>query len=238
MTTWRARVTSRPRGVRRLATALLVAALALAACSDDEPAGSSSVDTDIDVDVDVIIADLNAYWSEVDDELGFSYSPVPDSRVSTGVDGVQCDGLEIEPEEVEENAFVDGECDEGITVVYDPAYLGDSLVRTEATLAHEWGHVIQAQAADLDLSLDADGLPIDAELQADCFAGAWSANRARSDIDHIRTDTADIGDPRDVDIEDPEAHGTPEERVSAFDLGLDGGPAACIGDMLIDALFD
>ena len=60
-------------------------------------------------------------------------------------------------------------------MAFDPAYLGRSL----ATTRPPWprvGHVIQAQAIDLDLSEDPDGLPIDAELQADCFAGAWAPN--------------------------------------------------------------
>jgi len=96
-------------------------------------------------------------------------------------------------------------------------------------------NVIQAQAADLDLSQDPQGLPIDAELQADCFAGAWAAERAEADIARLRTDTKKAGDSATVALEDPHAHGTPEERATAFDVGLDGGPAACINE-LIDAL--
>ncbi len=186
-------------------------------------------------EIAAIVDDLNAYWQEADDDLGIEYTPVPADRVGTATSGLTCDRRPIDAEDVADNAFVDPSCDEGITVAYDPSYVGSSLATAEATLAHEWGHVIQAQAAEIDLSLDPDGLPIDSELQADCFAGAWSAERAEVDIERLRSDTAKSGDPGEVDIEDPHAHGTPKQRVAAFDIGLSGGPSACV-DELIDAL--
>ena len=186
-------------------------------------------------DVAAIAADLNAYWAAHDEGLGFSYTPVPADRIGTPGDGLVCDGAPVGRGEVAGNAFVDPDCREGPLVAYDPADLGASLVRAEATIAHEWGHVVQAQARDLDLSEDPDGLPIDAELQADCFAGAWAAERAVSALPDLRRDTRGAGDPGDVDIEDPDAHGTPRERATAFDVGVRGGPAACV-DELLDAL--
>lgn len=197
--------------------------LLAASCGETEEA---------DGEIAAIVDDLNDYWSQADDELGFDYEPIPIERVGTGGDGLTCNLEQIDPSEVEGNAFVDSSCSEGITVAYDPAYLGESLARAEATMAHEWGHVIQAQAADLDISNDPSGLPIDAELQADCFAGAWAAERAEADIERLRTDTAKAGDEGEVDIDDPHAHGTPEDRTAAFDVGLDGGPAACVNELL------
>ncbi len=208
----------------------LVSLAIASACTADDSATPSD-----DEDVAAIIDDLNDYWAEAGGDLGFDYVPVPAGRVTTGTDGVLCNAEPIDPDDVEGNAFVDPACEEGITVAYDPAYLDDSLARAEATLAHEWGHVIQAQAIELDLSEDPDGLPIDAELQADCFAGAWAAERAEADIERLRIDTAKAGDDGDVEIDDPHAHGTAEQRSAAFDVGLDGGPVACI-DQLIDAL--
>ncbi|MFN8124143.1 MAG: hypothetical protein U0237_17170 [Thermoleophilia bacterium] len=186
-------------------------------------------------DVPAIVRDLNAYWAVHDEELGFRYRPVPPRRVGTLRDGLTCDGAPIDRADVAGNAYVDPDCSEGILVAYDPRYVEATTVRAEATMAHEWGHVIQAQADDIDLSRDPDGLPIDAELQADCFAGAWAAERARSPIGRLRTDTARSGDPSGTDVEDPDAHGLPRERVTAFDVGLHGGPVACV-DELIDAL--
>lgn len=175
---------------------------------------------------------LNLYWSEVDQDLAFTYQPVPFDRISVGDDGITCNGVEVTAEEVEDNAFVDANCDEGILVAYDPDYLSAGLARIEATLSHEWGHVVQAQAEDLDLSLDPDGLPIDSELQADCFSGAWAKTEAFSDTEALRTDLASAGDPSDVQVDEEEAHGTAEERIVAFDLGFDDGPDACISELL------
>lgn len=205
----------------------------LAGCGDDTTDDTTGQATAPQpADIAAIVEDLNEYWSTADAELGFSYRPVPLDRVTTGEDGVVCDARPIDPAEVEGNAFVDPGCEEGLTVAYDPDYLGLSLARAEATMAHEWGHVVQAQATDLDLSLDPDGLPIDAELQADCFAGAWAAERAEGALDRLRRDTVKAGDPEAVAVEDPHAHGTPAERGAAFDVGVDGGPLACVEELL------
>jgi hypothetical protein len=202
------------------------------ACGGESDDGGEPVSFE---EISAIVDDLNAYWADADSDLGFEFEAVPRDRVGTGADGLTCDLAPIDSDEVAGNAFVDSGCEEGITVAYDPAYVGTSLAAAEATMAHEWGHVVQAQAGDLDLSEDPNGLPIDAELQADCFAGAWAAERAEANIERLRTDTAKAGDPDESDIEDPHAHGTPEQRVAAFDVGLAGGPVACI-DELVDVL--
>jgi hypothetical protein len=220
---------------RLVAAAFSVAALTGCSSSASEPSTGSVGAPDgrvSDASVMEIVDDLNQYWSTADAELGFEYQPVSPDRVSTGGDGVTCDRAEIEAEEVEDNAFVDSGCAEGITVAYDPDYVLESLARAEVTLAHEWGHVIQAQAADLDLSLDPDGLPIDAELQADCFAGAWAADRAAADLEDMRIDVAESGDPHGVAIDDPDSHGTDQERLDAFNVGHAGGPTACVDELV------
>ncbi|MEM8924593.1 MAG: hypothetical protein AAGD35_13910 [Actinomycetota bacterium] len=179
-----------------------------------------------------IVDDVNTYWDDVAQDLDIDYTPVPADQVWFGPDGPTCDGEPIDEDDVEGNAFVDSGCAEGIIVALDPDYVGASTARAEATIAHEWGHVVQAQATEVDLSLDPDGLPIDGELQADCFAGAWAADRAVSSLADLRADVATTGDLGEVDIEDPDAHGTAEERTAAFDLGAERGPAACIDDIV------
>lgn len=230
-----------PTALRILAVLTGVACLA-AGCGDAAAPGTTAASPVTGAtapvtprDVPSIVRDLNAYWAAHDADLGFTYGPVPADRVGTIRDGLTCNGAPIDRADVTGNAYVDPDCDEGILVAYDPRYVEATPVRAEATLAHEWGHVIQAEADELDLSRDPDGLPIDAELQADCFAGAWAAERARAPIARLRRDTARSGDPADTDVEDPDAHGLPRERLTAFDVGLDGGPAACV-DELIDAL--
>ncbi len=184
-----------------------------------------------------VVADLNDFWTTADSELGFTYRPVARDRVQTADDDPVCDGRPVDREEIDGNAFVDAGCREGILVAYDPGYVEASLARAEATMAHEWGHVVQAQAREVDLSEDPEGLPIDAELQADCFAGAWSAELAQAEVPALRRDVARSGDPDGVEVDDPHAHGTPAEREVAFDVGFDGGPRACVEE-LIDALPD
>ncbi len=183
-----------------------------------------------------IVDEVNAYWVEVSPDFGFEFEPVPDRRIAFGTEGPRCDGRPPDPEDVEDNAYVESGCAEGILVALDPDYVGANLARAEATIAHEWGHVVQAQATeqdvDLDLALDPEGLPIDAELQADCFAGAWAAERARSPLSELRADVATTGDPHGVALDDPDAHGSAEERVEAFDLGAARGPAACVEDLV------
>ncbi len=185
-----------------------------------------------DEQVDEIVDRLNRYWAEAADDLGFEYEAVDDDRISTGDDGVTCNGEQIDPEELADNAFVDAGCEEGILVAYDPDYLDNSLATMEGTLSHEWGHVIQAQAVEIDLGLDADGLPIDSELQADCFSGAWAAEDADATIDALRADLIESGDPGDVAFDEEDAHGSGTQRRVAFDLGYSRGPLACIDELI------
>ncbi len=211
------------------ACAALALALPIAGCAPDTVSGDELMAS--------VVADLNEFWSDADDDLGFRYRPVALDRVVTADDEPRCDGEAVDADDIRANAFVDAGCREGILVAYDPDYVETSLARVEATMAHEWGHVVQAQATGVDLSRDPEGLPIDAELQADCFAGAWSAELAQADVAALRRDVARSGDPGDVEVDDPHAHGTPAERTTAFDVGFDGGPGACV-DELIDALPD
>ncbi|MEM7337631.1 MAG: hypothetical protein AAF467_03220 [Actinomycetota bacterium] len=223
----------------RLAAVLFAPLVALGGCATDEatddvddgtgpaPAADGAV-VDPDVDIAAIIEDVNDYWVQADEALGFEFVPVPLDRITTGDDGVLCNGREIDPDEVAGNAFVDLGCEEGLLIAYDPAYVTSSVATAEMTFAHEWGHVIQAQAEQLDLSLDPDGLPIDGELQADCFAGAWATERAEADLLSLRRDVRSTGDESDVDLDDPDAHGTAGERLEAFELGFEGGPQSCV----------
>lgn len=100
-------------------------------------------------------------------------------------------------------------------------------------LAHEWGHAIQQRADTLDSEYT-----IDAELQADCFAGAY-ARHAANDSRYVTLDEGDIDEGAtalfyagDVDIAwfDPRAHGTGKQRMDSYALGLESGYVACLPD--------
>ena len=209
------------------------ALLLVAACGSESPTQSGTIE--VNDMVTEIVDDLNAYWQEADAELGFDYSRIPHDQVGSAEDGLTCNLQLLDPVEIEESdAFVDGGCSEGIIVAYHAAEIGRSLAVAEATLAHEWGHVLQLQAPHINLA-QKSGLPIDRELQADCLAGAWAGERAITGVEALRAEVAETGDEGDVALDDPDAHGYADERQLAFDIGFEGGPRACI-DELIDAL--
>lgn len=97
-------------------------------------------------------------------------------------------------------------------------------------LAHEFGHAMQVRLPQ-QLQLD---IAILRELQADCFAGAWSraveeqGQLAAGDLDEA---TAGIYSGRDVPgtpFTDPRAHGSGFQRIRAFGDGYEGGPRQCL----------
>ncbi len=106
-------------------------------------------------------------------------------------------------------------------------------------LAHEWGHLVQ-------LNLLRDGYDptysgyrvieynLYLELQADCFAGAWTQHSKQigwleaGDLDEATISLYGAGDEEAMPWFDPAAHGQPGQRVDAFIAGYDGGPLACL----------
>jgi predicted metalloprotease len=103
--------------------------------------------------------------------------------------------------------------------------IGDAWVYL--IIAHEWGHAIQAR-------LQADQVSVAAELQADCLAGAaifGAADRGllqfeRGDTQELQETLAAVAD--DYPWTKESDHGDARQRISAFNDGSQGGPAACI----------
>lgn len=96
-------------------------------------------------------------------------------------------------------------------------------------VAHEFGHSVQAALSD---QLHVAGPnTMQNELLADCFAGNWahsqdSGGKLQSgDLDAARAVMNAIGDPN---VNDRDHHGTSQERVNAFSLGLDNSPVGCM----------
>jgi uncharacterized protein len=97
-------------------------------------------------------------------------------------------------------------------------------------LAHEFGHAVQAR-------LPAERQPksgIIRELQADCFAGAWSravADQGMLEAGDLDEAVVGIYSGRDVPgtpFTDPRAHGSGFQRIRAFGDGYEGGPRECL----------
>lgn len=140
--------------------------------------------------------------------------------------------------DVEENAFY---CDEGDFIVYDDEILFPSfadelgVVVVGVVLAHEWGHVVQSPLRNdiLDSRVNTT-----LELQADCFAGAWTARVRRAGVGGYSVSDRDVtsallgivqlGDNPGDRPDDPAAHGSAFDRVNAFQEGYLGGIESCV----------
>jgi predicted metalloprotease len=195
-----------------------------------------------DADAVMIAAaiDVGAFWEDAypnvyGDELpplegGFwSYGPsTPDDELPT------CGGPMLY-DEIAQNAFY---CSIDDLIAWDRDALVEPFIdewgafTAALVMAHEYGHAIQARSGD-NQTLQQVYL----ELQADCFAGAWVANVAdgNSDIFQATLTELDVAlagllSIRDVpgsSPDDPSAHGSGFDRVSAFSDGLFDGVERC-----------
>ena len=138
------------------------------------------------------------------------------------------------------NAFY---CPAGDAIFYEgPHFMQPMLTRSgdfavAVVMAHEWGHAIQRRLAPTRAPRK---LHIDDELEADCFAGAWSKYVDEEDtssrLEDGDLDEAVIGlfgarDPTWLHWMDPRAHGTALQRIEAFLLGYRNGSKRCLGQM-------
>ena len=187
------------------------------------------------------IADIQQFWTdELPTTYGVPYRSIPTDRLfafSEADPPPSCDdgGRGTIPyEDVKGNAFY---CSSGDFVAWDEPVLFSKLRRefgdfaVALVLAHEWGHAIQART---DTQLDAS---VYVEMQADCFAGAWTRHVARGDRTSLRLGTGDLDtalggylvfrDPVGTDGARFGAHGNAFDRVSAFQDGYHDGVSAC-----------
>ena len=168
-------------------------------------------------------ADIEAYWASSFPALyGRSYSPISRIQFFTGV--------------------TDSPCGEGETAFYCPidaaVYLDTDFMSSQITtigdfagatvIAHEVAHHIQNLRGTLS-----PPHAIQAELQADCLAGAWGANvSARGllgpgDSQEAARVLFEARDPAGLPWFAPEAHGTAAQRYEAFSKGFRSGPRSC-----------
>jgi len=184
------------------------------------------------------VVDLEEYWGEEMPRVwGIDFQPLAalgPYYVSQG-DQPRCGGP-MQRQEYEQNAFYCGADD---TIQWDAEGLmaplfqqfGDFTVAL--VLAHEWGHAIQARYG-FD---DANQPTIIQELQADCFAGAWTGRVAGDQSDVLRLDPGDleeamagfllIGDGLGSGPGGADAHGGSFDRLNAFFDGFSLGVDRC-----------
>ncbi len=188
---------------------------------------------------DESLADTQAFWArELPATYGRTYKPIPASRVhpySSDDPPPGCGTKGTTPyRQVAGNAFY---CQEGDFIAYDVERLIPALqkkygdVAVGLVLAHEMGHAVQARVGA------PDGAFVYIELQADCFAGAWTQhvadgdgtdlNLSEDDVDRALSGFLDLRDPSGTEGGENGAHGNAFDRVSAFHDGLTGGAPAC-----------
>jgi len=204
------------------------------------PAGASS-GAHYSATAEESLADIQAYWATAfPATYGKRYVAIPSDRVhpySSQDPPPGCGTKGNTPyREVAGNAFY---CEEGDFIAYDVEGLIPALqkkygdVAVALVLAHEMGHAIQARGGS------PDGAFVYIELQADCFAGAWTQHVAdgsgtdlrvsSDDLDRALSGFLDLRDPSGTDGSQDGAHGNAFDRVSAFQDGLTGGAKACRG---------
>jgi predicted metalloprotease len=182
------------------------------------------------------IVDIQTWWTKQYPEVyGSPYEAVDGGFFAidrnTSVVGLPCNPPDISV--VMNNAFY---CPPDDAIAWDQenllpdlaAQFGDFTVAV--VLAHEWGHAIQARA-------DFDQPTVVMELQADCFAGAWSKHittdkDARFQVTVAQLDQALAGflslrDAPGTVSTDPNAHGSGFDRVGAFQEGFEKGAKRC-----------
>lgn len=181
------------------------------------------------------IVDLQSYWQEVFPELyGDDYQEVAGGLYALTSDSDSGPECASSYADVRGNAFY---CKVDDSVSWDAEQLlpelqekyGDFVI--PVVLAHEWGHAMQQRSG----FFEQNELTVSSELQADCFAGSWSAHAQETgafDVSSAALDAAlagilDLRDTPGTSSTDSSAHGSGFDRVSAFQDGFDNGAAAC-----------
>ena len=181
------------------------------------------------------VDDVTAFWIDTypevygDDfeELQGFYPYGPDTEMPP------CGPFQISYEEIADNAFY---CDGDDIIAWDDAsfipYMNETYdgFTVAIVIAHEFGHAIQARAGAVDRT-------VDLELQADCFAGAWTAWVTDGDAASFTPDDVDLDkavagiiavrDAPGTSADDPVAHGSGFDRVAAFQDGNQRGAESC-----------
>jgi predicted metalloprotease len=185
------------------------------------------------------LADVLDYWEQTFPRVfGGDFGEVEGGFWSIDPDETDGDDLPRSPcfdddvDELADNALY---CSGDDRIVYDRAWLEELTEEygpfiVAEVMAHEMAHAVQ-DAAGLD------DPSIVTETQAECFAGGWTrwvvdggsrhfALRA-SELDDYLLGYLYFGDPAGSDPDDPSAHGSLFDQLSAFQEGYADGPEAC-----------
>lgn len=229
---------ARARSALLAVATVLLSAVLLAGCGvgietgGGDGTGRSAGPID-DVDTDTLAGDeraavgvTDAFWRQAfPDTFRRSYRSPTVKGGYRGENGPSCGG---EPP-VPFNAFY---CPSQDFLAWDEnlmaagyRQIGDAWVYL--IIAHEWGHAIQAR-------LQRDQVSVQAELQADCLAGATLFGAADRGLVQLEPgDTEELSQTLTAVADDfpwtqESDHGDARERTAAFSRGSDGGVGACL----------
>ncbi len=178
------------------------------------------------------IADLEEYWGKAMPDLyEKDFEPITGGYYAVNPSTDDAPPCARAASEVAGNAFY---CSTKDVVAWDAEVLlpelqekyGDFVI--PVVMAHEWGHAVQARS-------NFTARTVTKELQADCFAGAWSKHAkddgvfevTAADMDTALAGILDLRDTPGTSNIDPNAHGSGFDRVSAFQDGFDNGVGKC-----------
>jgi predicted metalloprotease len=169
---------------------------------------------------EAIAADVDAWWSAEFAARGLAYtSPRLEFVTEPGTE--VCDFIDVFYAPA-------GYCSTNQTITISTGFVSpDNVAVLLPLISHEWGHHIQ------NLTDTGAATPMEQELQADCFAGAFIAFAADSDwISPVVAAlalqlTQSAGDVWWEGTFDEAIHGTKADRAIAFMAGQSGGLEAC-----------
>lgn len=183
--------------------------------------------------INLAAEDIDHFWKAEFEEGNYSYESPQTIMGYSDSDPIETSCGESIPD----NAFY---CPRDNSIYYDEGLIRAILrakkfgdFGTVVVLAHEWGHLAQAE---LNIT-DNDFYNIELELQADCFAGAYARYLSQEKSDLLRLEEGDLEEGASIlyalgddDMEwfDPQAHGTRQQRMDAYQTGLEGGTNACL----------
>jgi predicted metalloprotease len=214
-----------------------------------EPYQESAQETAMREDTAVVLADTEETWTQILPRYGVNYVE-PKLVLFSGLVQSACGTAEA--------AMGPFYCPLDQKVYLDMSFYNELTERFGApgdfaqayVVAHEVGHHVQnligtaekVRAAQERMSqVDANALSVRMELQADCYAGVWAHNAAKSrqllqpgDVEEGLRAASAIGDDRLQKmtkgrvVPDAFTHGSSEQRERWFNRGLETGtPEAC-----------
>ena len=191
---------------------------------------------DLDALVRAALRDVGDYWTETYPEVyDGPFEPLAGGFFPYGpnTDPPPCGPVPLSYEEIAGNAFY---CPSDDLIAWDEVNLIPQVneafgaFTVGIVFAHEFAHAIQVRA-------HVAGRTIDLELQADCYAGAWTQDIAAggSDVFEVTDRELDsavagmvaIRDAPGITEANPTAHGSAFDRIGAFQDGYENGPAQC-----------